>query len=399
MTHPRPSAPQTLALTGWRTTIAVICFAAALTGCDPKQESSPEPQTPPTVSTLPVIAPHIIWLASEQALRNSLDAARQLNQQITLLLANPSDDNLTAARAVWHVTHNHYSTFLPFISMSQAHRDLFPGIAELHQNLDAWPMMPGYIDSVAAYPHSGIVNDIALPLNATTLREQHGLTDSYEVSLGFHALAYLLWGEQGTRPPADFLAVNSSPGDVEVEIAELPNNRRRTYLQLATNLLVDDLVRLLQQWQTQQTRLQKLSAGAQWALIEKGMSAALTQWQQLALECQQTQVPAVDATTPDFSDDEQHHNRFSGGAPLLLKTVLTSWLDTLNQLNPDGSRAALLLRAWQPIKEQVQVADPSTPLHCGQLRQTLIQTQLKMRAQLPAKAPAPMPAPVPTSNQ
>lgn len=98
------------------------------------------------------------------------------------------------------------------------------------------PILPGYVDYLAQYPNSGIVNDITLTLSESSLRGQQGLTDSGEVSIGFEVIAFILMGEQrynqslAPRPSYDF---------------EEPHaNRRRKYLTIAVSLLQQDLTAL-----------------------------------------------------------------------------------------------------------------------------------------------------------
>lgn len=108
--------------------------------------------------------------------------------------------------------------------------------APLTASIYSTPILPGYVDYLLQYPNSGIVNDITLALSEQALRDQQGLTDSGEVSIGFEVIAFLLMGEQrynqslAPRPVSDF---------------EEPNaNRRRQYLIIAVSLLLQDLTQL-----------------------------------------------------------------------------------------------------------------------------------------------------------
>lgn len=56
--------------------------------------------------------------------------------------------------------------------------------------IDAWPIAPGFLDSIQGYPHSGIVHDESLEISSEVMRHQHQITDDVEAALGFHVLEY-----------------------------------------------------------------------------------------------------------------------------------------------------------------------------------------------------------------
>src|SRR5690606_17067548 len=147
------------------------------------------------------------------------------------------------ARDAWRRAHNAYMEFQLLSALSGSNPGLFGALAEYDFALEAWPIQPGYLDYFDVYSHSGIVNDMALPLTAEAVREQHGLTDSSDVSIGFHALEYLLWGENGERPLADFAPATPDAAQEEagMRTVDLPSNRRRALLRLLSQLLMDDL--------------------------------------------------------------------------------------------------------------------------------------------------------------
>ena len=109
--------------------------------------------------------------------------------------------------------------------------------------LNAWPVNEAYIDYVRGKPNSGIVNsDIAL--DKKTLQEINGQGNEANVAIGYHAIEFLLWGQDfyqdsaGRRPVTDY--------------ANTPTNkRRRQYLSKIVELLVEDLQSLVIQWDKQ----------------------------------------------------------------------------------------------------------------------------------------------------
>lgn len=115
--------------------------------------------------------------------------------------------------------------------------------ANLEPRINAWPLDESYIDYVEGNAKSGIINDISIKLDKQTLRtknEQDGVEEN--VSTGFHAIEFLLWGQD--------LYENSAGKRIFTDYTTAPNaDRRRQYLQLCTELLAEDLQKLVAAWQ------------------------------------------------------------------------------------------------------------------------------------------------------
>ena len=135
--------------------------------------------------------------------------------------------------------------------------------------MNAWPLDEGLIDYVAAsygaeseenpgyranvvaspsFTFSGETIDassITKELLADTLHELGGVEAN--VATGYHAVEFLLWGQDlngtgpgaGARPASDFDPANCSWGNCD---------RRAAYLQTATDLLIDELEWITAQW-------------------------------------------------------------------------------------------------------------------------------------------------------
>jgi hypothetical protein len=113
------------------------------------------------------------------------------------------------------------------------------------QRADSFPILPGYIDGLNEWPDSGIVNDMSLPLTRESLVAQQDATMEGEASIGFQVIHFLLNGEPGHARDAAALQLVSELSDQDLgELSDQPANRRRVYLQLATDLLVEDLTLL-----------------------------------------------------------------------------------------------------------------------------------------------------------
>jgi putative iron-regulated protein len=111
--------------------------------------------------------------------------------------------------------------------------------------LNAWPIDESYIDGVRGRPDAGIIQDLeAFPhLTAVGLQVANERGGEANVSIGWHAIEFLLWGQDfdpngpGSRSPDDFVA-GKAP------FAE----RRCQYLQLVADLLVQHHEQVRDAW-------------------------------------------------------------------------------------------------------------------------------------------------------
>ena len=104
--------------------------------------------------------------------------------------------------------------------------------------INAWPMDESYVDYVLDNPRAGIINDPDAPITREVLVALNEQGGEENVSTGYHAIEFLLWGQDlsadgpGARPVSDY--------------EEAP--RRAQYLHTVAAQLVDDLRYLVQEW-------------------------------------------------------------------------------------------------------------------------------------------------------
>ncbi|MFD1007651.1 MULTISPECIES: imelysin family protein [Oceanisphaera] len=193
---------------------------------------------------------------------DSLTAAEQLEVAIKQLLANPSERTLAQARAAWIAARVPYQ-------QSETFRFANPVVDNWEGQLNAWPLDEGLIDYVApGYQHElgnegATANIIAskilqvggekLDVSKITPELLAGLNEvagsEANVASGYHAIEFLLWGQDlngtntgaGERAYTDYvLGADCTNGNCD---------RRRDYLQAASQLLITDLSWMSQQWQ------------------------------------------------------------------------------------------------------------------------------------------------------
>lgn len=157
---------------------------------------------------------------------------------IAKLLADPSQATLDAARAAWLSARPAYMLTEPFL--------FYAGPVDAPggpvKRLDSWPVNEAFLDYVEGDPQSGIVNDPSIELSRANIVRLDQAAAPSDVTTGWHAIEFLLWGQDlsaagpGTRPWTDYVAGVGN------------NDRRREYLRIVTQLLVNDLSTLVAAW-------------------------------------------------------------------------------------------------------------------------------------------------------
>ena len=170
---------------------------------------------------------------------DALDGARHLKEKVAAFAAQPSAPRLDEARKAWLAAREVYG-------QSEAFRFYGGPIDDEHGpegRLNGWPMDESYVDAVKGKARSGLVNNRKVPITRKTLAAQNERGGEENIATGWHAIEFLLWGQDLDE---------SGPGRRSVEDfvdGKAPNaDRRRQYLVVVTDLLVDDLASLVQAW-------------------------------------------------------------------------------------------------------------------------------------------------------
>jgi putative iron-regulated protein len=213
---------------------------------------------------------------------DSLETAKTMQLAIDAFVENPTEPNLRAARAAWIAAR-------PSYMQTEAYRFGNPIVDDWEGKVNAWPLDEGLIDYVAEVygdesPENelyvaDVIKNVSLSLGgkkidtskitkellADTLQEAGGVEAN--VATGYHAVEFLLWGQDlngteagsGERPATDYDLNNCSNGNCE---------RRAEYLSTVTQLLIDDLAWMADQW--------KEGGDARKAVMDAGDEGGLT---------------------------------------------------------------------------------------------------------------------------
>ena len=213
----------------------------------------------------------------------------KFQSSIVTLADHVSSENLSLSKQAWLDAHSAYelTTLHRYFATQLLGEQNSLALMQLQYQINHWPIIPGYIDYVNGYPDSGIVYDINVTLDVDSIREQHGAFDIYEVTLGFHVIEFLLWGydtDSVARPAADFDAVlELTPEETEsgYSLEQLSNNRRRLFLAVAVDTLVEDFRALQSLWLTEESsirqRIESTSGTELIVILADSMSAMLNQ--------------------------------------------------------------------------------------------------------------------------
>lgn len=170
----------------------------------------------------------------------SADSAAAMDAAIDTFIVDPTDDNLALARSAWLAARDDYGPTEAFRFYGGPIDDEATGTEGL---INAWPMDESYVDYVEGAPSSGIINDPENypTIDADLLLSLNELGGETNISTGWHAIEFLLWGQDlsldgaGDRPATDFSTAANA-------------DRRRDYLAAASDLLLLHLNELVDAW-------------------------------------------------------------------------------------------------------------------------------------------------------
>ncbi len=170
----------------------------------------------------------------------SLASARAMDAAIDSFLAESSQHRLDAAKYAWLLARDDYG-------VTEIYR-FYDGPIDNEEDgpeglINAWPLDEAYIDYVEGDPGAGIINNPEeFPtIDADLLVSLNEVGGEENVSTGWHAIEFLLWGQDlnsdgpGYRPIEDY-TVN------------LNADRRATYLRVASDVLLGHLQDMVDAW-------------------------------------------------------------------------------------------------------------------------------------------------------
>ncbi len=221
---------------------------------------------------------------------DALSTAMKLRDSVVQLTEAPSEKALDNAREAWHAARVPYQ-------QTEVYRFGNPFVDDWEARVNLWPLDEGLIDYVdASYGNESEANEfytanivgtptiaingqaidasiITPTLLSEELHEAGGIESN--VAIGYHAIEFLLWGQDlnggeagaGNRPYTDYDVNNCTHGNCD---------RRAEYLKAVTDLLVSDLSFMAQAWENggdARTALESMGEAGAVAAMLKGMGS------------------------------------------------------------------------------------------------------------------------------
>ena len=305
-----------------------------------------------------------------QAYSDSLETAQALDDALTALVDEPTQASQEAAKAAWLDAREPYL-------QTEVYR-FYNGPIDNPENgpecqLNCWPMDESYVDYIEDDPDTGIINDTALPIDEETLRGKNEEGGEEFISVGYHPIEFLLWGQDNTEPAEEMPGLRPHT-DYLTEGGTADNqDRRQDYLDLLGDLMIDDLQFLVDSWSPDdESNYRAGFEGGAWedALTKMLTGMIILSGFEMAGERLQTAL--------DNGDQEDEHSCFSDNTHRDMvqdaRGIQNVWLGQYRALNSadsvDGTGIVDVVASVDPeladeitdqIEESVQLAEALRP--------------------------------------
>jgi putative iron-regulated protein len=215
-------------------------FALLTVACGGDDETAAQRNLPASAAAAVATYAEIVYATYQ----DTLSGAEELRQANAALVAAPSAANQTAAQQAWRAAREPYLQSEVFRFYDGPIDNAEDGVEGF---INAWPLDEQHIDYVQEEPEAGIVNDPSVVIDADTLMQRNESPTETDISTGYHAIEFLLWGQDvsptgpGQRPFTDYV---SGPQGTAAH-----QDRRGQYLGTASDLLVEQLQQVTAAWE------------------------------------------------------------------------------------------------------------------------------------------------------
>ncbi|CAM2955232.1 imelysin family protein [Flavobacterium frigoris] len=177
--------------------------------------------------------------------KQAYDDAVVLETAINTFTNAPTQANFDTAKSKWKQSRESYGTTEAF-RFANGPIDDANGPESL---MNAWPLDENYIDYVEGATASGIINNpILFPIiDKAFLEAENENGGEKNISVGYHAIEFLLWGQDLTAPSEKKAGLRPYSDYVVGGTASNPL-RRAAYLEVCADLLTDNLDYMVNQW-------------------------------------------------------------------------------------------------------------------------------------------------------
>jgi len=178
----------------------------------------------------------LVYASYDDAVKKALD----LKIALTALTKTPTQATFDAAKQAYIASREPYE-------QTEAYR-FYDGPIDnaggKEGEMNSWPMDEAYVDYVQGNAKTGIINDTTIAINGAKLATLNTLGGETNISTGYHAIEFLLWGQDfyanspGQRPYTDYVVGGTAANQT----------RRAQYLLAVADLLIADLTYTRDAW-------------------------------------------------------------------------------------------------------------------------------------------------------
>ncbi|CAA6800598.1 MAG: Iron-regulated protein A precursor [uncultured Sulfurovum sp.] len=252
-------------------TLATTSLVAilALTGCEVSSSASDTPSTNSSsqVKDLPTAQKEAVIQTALTAYADyaftsystaKIDAIA-LQTALRAFTATPTETTLATAKTAWLKSRESYG-ITEALRLSEGPIDAEAGYGATFDGqegqINAWPLDENYIDYTTDKNNnitSGNIIDGTATITKASLAALNEVGGDTNVATGYHAIEFLLWGQD--QDYNSFVADNITSGPMVAGARPLTDyttadnaDRRKTYLNAVADLLVDDLTTVVNAW-------------------------------------------------------------------------------------------------------------------------------------------------------
>lgn len=297
-----------------------------------------------------------------------------LKTAIDDFVADPSQTLFDEAKEAWLQARESYGTTEAF-RFAGGPIDDADGPEGL---LNAWPLDEGHIDYVEGNTTSGIINDATTypTISYDVLEPLNESPGDKDISIGYHAIEFLLWGQDldapsaltsGARPYTDYsisTALGRPSSTMIADNDQVSNaDRRAKYLQVCAQGIVDLLQDMKDEW--------KPNGACRTTLLKTDVDDALTTILGSIAELAESELGGERvAAAYNAGDQEEEHSCFSDNThrdiilnAIGVKNVFTGTYDGATPVS--GKSFADLLKAadestYDDVMKKLNAAVEST---------------------------------------
>ena len=221
--------------------LSLLVGAGIFTACKKNDDDMPSDEYASEKSAIKETYASIVSANYEDAYNDAIT----LQTKIDAFLDAPSESLFEDAKDAWLQARESYGTTEAF-RFANGPIDDEDGPEGL---LNAWPLDEAYIDYVEGGSATSIIFDTATypSITAELLESLNEDGGEENISIGYHAIEFLLWGQDLTAP-SEKLAGQRPYTDYADGGTSSFQERRRQYLSVATSLLIDHLKLMVDEW-------------------------------------------------------------------------------------------------------------------------------------------------------